>query len=60
MQKIEICTCKDCGNETKKTLSCEWVDVDDPQPVKKKKEKKIGLCSTCGGETDTCIDDQRK
>jgi len=54
--KIEVCMCEKCGNESEMTVSCQWVDVQASSGEIRKKQKETRTCSVCGNEADLIVD----
>ena len=59
VERVEVCTCENCGNEAEMVVTCELVPVEDE--VKKaagveRQERRSFTCDHCGNEADMIVD----
>jgi len=55
-QRIEVCTCKNCGNEAEMVITCEFIPVELEKKTVKK-ERRVITCKHCGSEADMIIEE---
>ncbi len=55
-ERIEVCTCKNCGNEAEMIITCEYVPVESGEKTVKK-ERRVITCKHCGSEADMTVED---
>ena len=67
IERKEVCTCENCGNEAEMVFTCSIPDFDDAeakqspaepqkQSASKKRVKGSATCINCGSEADMWID----
>jgi hypothetical protein len=58
-ERVEVCKCKNCGNEAEMVVTCELVPVEDEDKKAagiEKRERKSFTCISCGSEADMIVD----